>query len=40
MQEIIKELMANRNMKEIDSEQFLMCAQWVEVQRAQKKALH
>ena len=39
MQEIIKELAAQRNIREIDSEQVLMWGQGVEVHRAQKKAL-
>ena len=40
MQEIIKELKAQRNMTEIDSAQVLMWAKRVEVQRVLKKALH
>ena len=39
MQEIIKELRAQKNMREIDSEQVLIWAQRVEIQRVQKKAL-
>ena len=40
MQEIIKELTAQRNTQYVDIEQVLTGAQRVEVQRAQKKVLH